>query len=254
MQTRSWVGRLCTGAGIRLSLEVQTARVACLLNRAQVSSSCPSHCTRTRTTSPPPPTPAPQAFGGPNDYKGRSMYEAHKGMGLTDAHFDAVAGHFVSTLKELGVAQPVIDEAAAVVLSTRPQVRRCAGSGAGARRAHAFGWGWVSCWHAAERGGQRCTHRPGDSAGLPLPTMRQPTISLRLACPLPLRSWARRRLEILALLLVTGRPPAHRPHWAVLGWAKKRCALSQGPGLGPFSPAVVFNSVITAAFGFLCCT
>lgn len=62
------------------------------------------------------------AFGGPDDYKGRSMYEAHKHLSLTDAHFDAVAGHFVATLKELGVDAAVIDEAAAVVLSTRPQV------------------------------------------------------------------------------------------------------------------------------------
>ncbi|KIZ04151.1 hypothetical protein MNEG_3812 [Monoraphidium neglectum] len=50
------------------------------------------------------------------------MYEAHKGMNLKDAHFDAVAGHFVSTLQELGVDQALIDEAVAVVESTRGQV------------------------------------------------------------------------------------------------------------------------------------
>ena len=55
------------------------------------------------------------------------MYEAHKHLTLNDAHFDAVAGHFVATLKELGVDQAVIDEAAAVVMTTRPQVRGCGG-------------------------------------------------------------------------------------------------------------------------------
>ncbi|KAI8473828.1 MAG: hypothetical protein J3K34DRAFT_466299 [Monoraphidium minutum] len=62
------------------------------------------------------------AFGGPNDYKGRSMGAAHAGLDLNDAHFDAVAGHFVSTLRELGVDAAVVDEAAAVVMTTRPEV------------------------------------------------------------------------------------------------------------------------------------
>ncbi|GBF94693.1 hypothetical protein Rsub_07429 [Raphidocelis subcapitata] len=61
-------------------------------------------------------------FGGPNEYKGRDMYTAHKHLPLTDAHFDAVAGHFVSTLNELGVEKAVVEEATAVVASTRGQV------------------------------------------------------------------------------------------------------------------------------------
>jgi truncated hemoglobin YjbI len=81
-----------------------------------------------RPTSAPPPG---QALGGPNDYKGRSMAEAHAGMGLTDKHFDAVAGHFVATLKELGVADGLVAEAAAVVESTRDQVRGAARAGRG---------------------------------------------------------------------------------------------------------------------------
>jgi len=39
------------------------------------------------------------AFGGAEAWKGKSMYEAHKGMGLTEEHFNAVAGHFIATLK-----------------------------------------------------------------------------------------------------------------------------------------------------------
>jgi len=50
------------------------------------------------------------------------MYEAHAKMHLKDAHFDAVATHFVTTLKDLGVDAGVIAEAAAVVETTRGQV------------------------------------------------------------------------------------------------------------------------------------
>ena len=59
------------------------------------------------------------AFGGPNAYSGRSMVEAHKKLideqGLNADHFDMVAGHLVSTLQDLGVAKPLIDEVVAIV-------------------------------------------------------------------------------------------------------------------------------------------
>ena len=43
------------------------------------------------------------ALGGPNEYHGRSMRDAHADMGLEDKHFDGVAGHLKATLEELGV-------------------------------------------------------------------------------------------------------------------------------------------------------
>ena len=52
------------------------------------------------------------ALGGPNEYKGRSMSDAHKGMGITEHHFGLVAGHLVATLEGAGVGQ---DEINAVV-------------------------------------------------------------------------------------------------------------------------------------------
>ncbi|KAL4442051.1 hypothetical protein ABPG77_011312 [Micractinium sp. CCAP 211/92] len=62
------------------------------------------------------------AFGGPDSYRGRDMRTAHQGLpGLATRHFDAILGHFVGTLEELGVQQDVIDKAAAVVESTRSQ-------------------------------------------------------------------------------------------------------------------------------------
>ena len=57
-----------------------------------------------------------QAFGGPQSYKGRDVVDAHAGVGVTRAHMDAVLGHLVGTLAGLGVAQPLIDEAAGIVV------------------------------------------------------------------------------------------------------------------------------------------
>ena len=66
------------------------------------------------------------AFGGPNAYAGKPMREGHKRLvddtGLTDSHFDAVVENLGATLKELGVADDLIGEAAAVAESVRGEV------------------------------------------------------------------------------------------------------------------------------------
>lgn len=65
------------------------------------------------------------AFGGAPSYKGRSLYEAHRsavGAGLTDEHFDAVVGHLLSTLAELGVGEELRAEVRTIVESTREMV------------------------------------------------------------------------------------------------------------------------------------
>ncbi len=67
-----------------------------------------------------------RAFGGPSVYQGRDLRTAHadlvKKKGLSDVHFDAVAKHLDATLSELGVAREAIDEALAIVASTRSEV------------------------------------------------------------------------------------------------------------------------------------
>ena len=54
------------------------------------------------------------AFGGPNNYSGRSMEAAHERLiqdkGLGAEHFDAVTGHLMESLLQLGVAQSLVDE------------------------------------------------------------------------------------------------------------------------------------------------
>ena len=66
------------------------------------------------------------AFGGPAEYRGRDLTLAHanlvKNKGLSDVHFDAVARHLDATLRELGVAQELIQEALGIVGSTREKV------------------------------------------------------------------------------------------------------------------------------------
>lgn len=44
------------------------------------------------------------ATGGPSAYTGKDMKAAHKGRGIGGKEFDLVAGHVVSTMKELGVS------------------------------------------------------------------------------------------------------------------------------------------------------
>ena len=65
------------------------------------------------------------AFGGPNNYTGQDMRTGHAHLvkkGLNDSHFDAVAGHLVATLKELKVADELIEGVVAIVEPTRDDV------------------------------------------------------------------------------------------------------------------------------------
>jgi len=62
------------------------------------------------------------AFGGPNNYTGKDMRAAHKGMNLNDEHFGAVAECLVATLKELSVPQPQIDAVIEIALSVKSDV------------------------------------------------------------------------------------------------------------------------------------
>jgi hemoglobin len=62
------------------------------------------------------------AFGGPNNYSGQDMRKAHAKMKLTDQDFDAVMENLGGTLKELGVPDELIGEAAAIALSVKNEV------------------------------------------------------------------------------------------------------------------------------------
>lgn len=64
-------------------------------------------------------------FGGPNNYSGKNMREAHAVLvkkGLSDVHFDAVIENLGNTLVEMGVGTDLINQAAAIAQSTRNDV------------------------------------------------------------------------------------------------------------------------------------
>ena len=62
------------------------------------------------------------AFGGPSNYSGKDMREAHKGMDINESHFQAVAGHLQATLQELNVPENLIGEVMAIAASTHDDV------------------------------------------------------------------------------------------------------------------------------------
>lgn len=62
------------------------------------------------------------AFGGPNQYTGKDMREAHASMNLTEEHFTAVAEALVGTLEDLEVPQNYIDEIVGIALSVKDDV------------------------------------------------------------------------------------------------------------------------------------
>jgi hemoglobin len=65
------------------------------------------------------------AFSGPHNYTGEDIRKGHAHlveMGLNDNHFDSVMENFGATLKELGIANDLITEAAAIAESTRNDV------------------------------------------------------------------------------------------------------------------------------------
>jgi hemoglobin len=65
------------------------------------------------------------AFGGPHNYTGLDMKNGHAHLvarGLNDSHFDAVVEDLGATLKEMGVADDLISQVAAIAETTREDV------------------------------------------------------------------------------------------------------------------------------------
>ncbi|PCI46486.1 MAG: group 1 truncated hemoglobin [Moraxellaceae bacterium] len=66
------------------------------------------------------------ALGGPNNYTGKGMRIAHQKLvterGLNESHFNAVIESLGATLQELDVPENLIAEAAATVISLKPDI------------------------------------------------------------------------------------------------------------------------------------
>lgn len=62
------------------------------------------------------------AFGGPHNYSGKDLRNAHAHMGLTEEHFTAVVENLAATLTELGVKNEDIAEVARIAESVKKDV------------------------------------------------------------------------------------------------------------------------------------
>lgn len=49
------------------------------------------------------------ALGGPEAYTGQTMKDAHRGRGIEQRHFDAVAKHLIDALSAAGVPAETVD-------------------------------------------------------------------------------------------------------------------------------------------------
>jgi hemoglobin len=63
-----------------------------------------------------------QVLGGPAEYDGRELREAHAGMRITHTHFEAVAKHLVAALEEAGVEQDVIERVGVAIGATQEDI------------------------------------------------------------------------------------------------------------------------------------
>jgi hemoglobin len=63
-----------------------------------------------------------QVLGGPADYDGRPLDQAHAGLGISHDDLAAVAGHLVAAMRDAGVPEDIIIRAIAVVASTEPDI------------------------------------------------------------------------------------------------------------------------------------
>src|SRR3954447_9307673 len=76
-----------------------------------------------------------QVLGGPAEYDGRQLGDAHRALHVTDADYDRVAEHLIGTLRGLDVDDTVASAVEGVVGSVRrdivgdPTLRGCPGPG-----------------------------------------------------------------------------------------------------------------------------
>lgn len=61
-------------------------------------------------------------FGGPSEYSGLDMRQAHIHLGLGEEHFNAVVENLALTLQELGVTPEDIGEVAKVANSVKDEI------------------------------------------------------------------------------------------------------------------------------------
>jgi hemoglobin len=59
------------------------------------------------------------ALGGPRDYDGRNLSDAHRNLNIGAREFDLVAGHLAAVLVDLGVPEELADDTLTAVAGLR---------------------------------------------------------------------------------------------------------------------------------------
>lgn len=61
-------------------------------------------------------------LGGPNEYTGRDLAEAHQPLNIPVAHYQLVGEHLIATLSSLGVPEDILTDVGAVLATVQDQV------------------------------------------------------------------------------------------------------------------------------------
>ena len=61
-------------------------------------------------------------LGGPDNYSGRALEIAHRGLGITDEEYGLVGAHLIAVLDELGAGEVAIDAVKATLADVKPNI------------------------------------------------------------------------------------------------------------------------------------
>lgn len=61
-------------------------------------------------------------LGGPEVYEGHDLADAHRGMGITDEHYDQVGDILVKVLRDLGAPEEVVQNVVTVLGQVRGSI------------------------------------------------------------------------------------------------------------------------------------
>lgn len=63
-----------------------------------------------------------QVLGGPAEYTGRELGQAHAGLGISDADYSRVGAHLVAVLGEFDVPADIVEQVGGVLESVRASI------------------------------------------------------------------------------------------------------------------------------------
>jgi hemoglobin len=61
-------------------------------------------------------------LGGPNEYDGRELAQAHAGLGITQPHYEKVGGYLTGVLTTMGASEEIVTAVGATLASVAPQI------------------------------------------------------------------------------------------------------------------------------------